>query len=159
MKAIALAAVLVAASAQAQVVSSGPSFSFMELRPGYAHPVTVAAGAGYQLSLGFFQADVWGEMADLLDVGGTVYGTAISTPAGATAGSLSMALFVGSFNELFALGIGEDIIGAGGGVFNLPPYAVFMFNPLKLSFGAPPTVSGAPGVMAARRWTTTYLGQ
>jgi hypothetical protein len=145
-----------AGTARAQVVSQGPSLAFMEIRPGYAHPVEVAAGAGYQLSIGWFQANVFGEEADLLNVGATVYGSEVSQSSGATAGTLGAALFVGTLNELVAVGIGEDVLNTSGTAFGLPPYCLVMFNPLKLAFNAPPTIPGT-GIGTARRFMTTYL--
>jgi hypothetical protein len=148
------------APAQAQVISSGPSLSFMEIRPGFPNPVQVAAGAGYQLSFGFFQTNqlLQGTEVDLLDVGGAIYGSVVSNQAGASAGSLGMSLFVGTFNEVLAIGIGEDILSSNGGVFTTPPYGLLMFNPLRIALGSPPSVTGAPGVTGARRWATEYLG-
>ena len=149
-------ACLMAASAHAQVVSSGPSLSFLELRPGYSQPVQIAAGAGYQLSVGFFPTTIANEDADLLDLGGVVFGSLVTNPTGTQAGSLSAGLFVGTLNEVIAIGIAEDIISSSGGFFTLPPYGCLWFNPLKLAFGSPPVSSG--GVASPRRWLTSYLG-
>lgn len=153
-------ALFLAGSAHAQVVSSGPSLAFMELRPGYAHPVQIGAGAGYQLSVGFFPTLVLNQEADLLDLGGTIYGSLVSAPSGAAAGSLSLALFVGTLNEIVAIGIAEDLIPAAGNILSTPPYAVLMFNPLRIAFGSPPSsnAAGAEGVSSVHRFATLYLG-
>jgi hypothetical protein len=148
------------ALAVGQVISSGPTLAFMELRPGYAQTVQVAAGAGYQLSVGFFQTNTLfgGEETDLLDFGAAVYGSDVTNSAGQSAGTLGCAVFVGTLNELVAVGLGEDIISSSGGAFALPPYATFMLNLQRIEFGTAPAVPSLPGVNAARRFMTTYLG-
>lgn len=149
-------------TARAQVISSGPSLAFMEIRPQQPHPVEVAAGAGYQLSVGFFQRSLLGEQYDLLDIGATVYGSAISTPAGVSAGSLSAAAFVGTLNELLAIGVGIDLLGPGGGLLVAPgsvqPYLCVMLNLQRFAMGpySPPT-GVEPGALGLRRGLTTYL--
>lgn len=156
-KVVVFALLFLAGSARAQVFSQGPSLAFMEIRPGYDHPVQVAAGAGYQLSLGFFQNTslIQGAEVDLLDVGFTVYGSAVSAPAGSIAGTLGFALFVGTLNEVLGVGIGEDMLSSNGTTFGEPPYGILMFNPTRFVF------SEAPGLFASktatRRWLTEYF--
>ena len=155
-----LFALIFAGSARAQVVSSGPTLAFTEIRPNYSNPVQVAAGAGYQLSLGFFQDNqlLMGQEVDLLDIGGAIYGSLITNQGGAGAGALGAALFVGTFNEVIAVGIGEDILNTNGTPFQLPPYGLVFLNLQRIALGSPPQVPGVPGVTKQRRFLTTYLG-
>jgi hypothetical protein len=157
MKWLTIMLVVLGASAEAQVFSQGPSIALMEVRPGYDHPVQVAAGVGYQLSLGFFQSTnlIRGAEVDLLDVGFSLYGSATSTPAGAISGNLGFALLVGTLNEVVAIGVGEDMLSSNGLTFGEPPYLLLAINPIRFVF------TEAPGLFSsatkARRFLTEIL--
>lgn len=145
-----------AAPARAEVlVSSGPTLPLMELRPGDLHPVSLAAGAGYQVSLTLpgLQKAIGGKAWDLLDLSLMAFGSDISSSSGATFGALSAAAGVCTLSSLLCVGGGHDIITSGSsGWFGL---FAFSFN-----FGSSPSYApaGAKGAAGLPRGNTLYFG-
>lgn len=156
---LALGLALHSAPARAQVlVSSGPTLPLMEVRPGNPHPIQLAPGAGYQLSLTLpqFQRAIMGKAWDLLDVNLMAFGTAVSSSSGATFGALSAAVGLCTLSSLLCLGGGHDVATAGGakpGWFGL---FAFSFN-IDTAPSAPPAgvKEGAQGLV---RGNTLFLG-
>lgn len=153
------AAMLTAAPAQAQVlVSHGPTVPLMEVRPGNLHPVSLAAGAGYQLSFTMpeFQRAFGGKAWDLFDLNLMAFGSAVSSTSGTPFGAFSAALGVCTLSSLFCVGGGHDIATAPG----LKPdwFAVFTFS---VNFGTAPTVppmGTEKGTLGLQRGNTLYWG-
>lgn len=145
------AAFLTATPANAQVlVSSGPTLPLMELRPGNPHPVSLAAGAGYQLSFTTpaLQQAIAGKAWDLLDVSLLAFGSAVSGSSGSTFGALSVAVGVCTLSSLLCIGGGHDVVTAPGfksdwfGLFALS--VNFEFGPTTPPEGTSPAVMGLP---------------
>jgi hypothetical protein len=155
-----LAFLLLASSAQAQVVSSGASLPMLEFQSGNQHPVSFAPGAGYMLSVGFFQEALFGLQWDLLNISAAGFGTALSTPNGAPAGQLQAALEVGTLNNLFAVGAAVPLYGPDGvGVFqgSFKVYPLLTINiPISWSALSPP-VGISSGAQGLPRGGTLYL--
>ena len=152
-------------SAHAQaVISTGPSLSLLEYRTGYVHPVTVAPGLGYQLNIGLFQREIFGESWDLLDFSFDLFGTAISNPQGAQAGDLSVSALICTLNSVFCLGVGTDIAGPNGGIVsgwtaknNLFPVLSFSI-PIEWSAPTSPPIGIEQGARGLKRGGTVYMG-
>lgn len=112
--ALLLLAILVAPLARAQQLSMGPTIPLTQVR--FAGPSTgkpegglLSAGAGYQLSVNYFDRLINGKAWSLLTVGGMAFGT-IGTDAGAAWDTASIALSVGTLNNLVSIGFGCDLI-------------------------------------------------
>lgn len=148
-----------ASSARAEVlVSSGPTLPLMEVRPGNPHPVSLAAGAGYQLSLTLpaLQKAIGGKAWDLLDLNGMVFGSSVSSSSGQTFGALSAALGLCTLSSLLCVGGGHDVAVAPGmpsGWFGLFAFSFNLGTVPKAPANAP---AGSPAWMP--RGNTLYLG-
>lgn len=156
---LAMAFLVTAAPAHAQVlVSSGPTLPLMEVRPGNAHPVSLAAGAGYQLNftLPALQVAIGGKAWDLLNLQAMAFGSAVSSTSGATFGALSAAVGLCTLSSLLCLGGGHDLITAGG--LKSDWFAVFA---LSINFGTAPSSPPAgveKGPAGLPRANTVYFG-
>lgn len=143
----------------APILSSGPTLPLLEVRPGNPHPVSLAAGAGLQLSatLPQLQVAIGGKAWDLLDLNLMAFGTAVSNSSGATVGSLSIAAGLCTMSSLLCLGIGHDVMSSdgsiGGAWFGL---FALSFN-FALSPSAPP-VGVEKGAQGLARGNTLYFG-
>jgi hypothetical protein len=145
--------------ADAQVMaSSGPTIPLMQVRPGNPHPVSLAPGAGYQLSLTLpqFQRAIGGRAWDLLDFNLMAFGSAVSSASGETFGALSVAAGLCSLSSLVCLGLGHDVATAPG----MRPGWFGLFA-LSINFAmAPeaPPVGVAQGAHGLTRANTLYFG-
>lgn len=146
------------ARAESVLVSSGPTLPLMEVRPGNPHPVSLAAGAGYQLgfTLPSLQRAFLGKGWDLLDLNLMAFGSALSSSSGSTFGVLSAAVGVCTLSSLVCIGGGHDLVTGGGmssGWFGLFALSIN----LDTAPTSPPTgiAKGAHGLV---RGNTLYLG-
>lgn len=147
------------APARAQALwSSGPTLPLMEVRPGNPHPVSLAAGAGYQLNLTWAGAQkaLFGKSWDMLSFNAMAFGTAVSSSSGSSFGALSAALGVCTLSSLLCVGAGHDLItsnGTTGGFFG-----IFAFS---INFGTAPKAPPAgvdKGPLGLPRGNTLYFG-
>lgn len=154
---VVLGAVVTAAPARAQVlVSSGPTLPLIEVRPGNLHPVNLAPGAGYQLSLTTpaFQRAFNGHAWDLLDVNLMAFGSAVSTKS-ASFGALSLAVGICTLSSLLCAGVGHDVAtspGVAPGWFGI--FALSLNVALSPSASPAGTSAGAGGLV---RGNTLFL--
>lgn len=151
-------ALFIGGRADAQVlVSSGPTVPLMVVRPGNLHPVSLAPGAGVQVSFTTpeLQRAVLGRAWDLLDVSFMAFGSAVSTKSGETFGALSVAAGLCTFSSLVCLGGGHDVVTAAG----LKPgwFGLFAFS-LNIEIGpSSPPVGVEKGTLGMTRGNHLYL--
>lgn len=108
-----LAGMLLASSARAADISSGPTLPLIQVRLGdsptqKAGTSVLAAGAGYMVSAGFFPRALLGKEFNLLQL--SLAGFASGSPAG---GQASIAALVCTLNQLGCLGVGVDALTFG----------------------------------------------
>lgn len=138
--------------------STGPTIPLLEIRPGFAHPVSLAPGAGVQLSVTHdsLKRAFLGKSWDLLDLTLMAFGTVVSGESGASFGALSVAGGLGFFSDTIVLGVGHDVVDVHGGLGKW----LFVAS-LSINFGLAPSSppagieSGAPGLPRAN---TVYFG-
>ena len=162
--ALALGAMLLASTpARADVLYSvGPTIPLIQITPGDPHPVSIAPGAGVQLSLTMpqFQRAYFGKAWDMLDLELMAFGTLVNKPdSGQQFGVLSTAFSVCTLSSLVCLGAGKHMLDDGGVVSAKAGYFFLVslgFN-LALAPEAPPTgiATGAGGLARAN---TLYFG-
>lgn len=112
-------AAAVQAGASGPVISHGPTIPLTQIR--FANPVTgngnpqlglLGAGAGYQINAGFAQTAIGGLQWDLFDVSVMGFATfGVSQPFQAA----SLALGIGTLNNLLTLGFGSDMVAISNG--------------------------------------------
>jgi hypothetical protein len=144
------------ARAQGVLWSAGPTIPLMEIRAHESQLISLAPGAGYQLSatLPALQKAIAGRAWDLLSINLMAFGTDISTQSGASFGALSGALGLCTMSSLVCAGGGHDIITSGtSGWFGL---LALNFN-IALGPSSPPAgvEKGTAGMI---RGNTLYLG-
>ena len=128
----------------APAISSGPSVQLVEISPSNPHPVQIAAGAGYSVSLGEAQIAIAGKQWDLLDVSLQAIG-AVVAPQGLPAGAIQIAPMIGTLNDTIAVGpifTPYTAAGAGGFLQGGRPgtaWGVHLTFPIGLGPYAPPT--------------------
>lgn len=146
-------------TAQAQIlVSSGPTVPLMEFRPGNPHPVNLAAGAGYQLSLTLpqLQRAIGGRAWDIVDLQLMAFGSAVSNASGNSFSAASVAAGFSFLSSLLFLGIGHDVI-TGPGLTN----GWFGLFALSVNFdSAPqsPPAGTSHATLGMTRGNTLYFG-
>lgn len=119
--------------ANAQVITTGPSASLLELRPGLANPVEIAPGVGYQLNVAFAPEIIAGQTAYLIQASVVALGTALSIPNAGTSGALSAGLLACTLN-IACLGGGVNLAGTNGGVLSGFTWKNNAFLLLSLNF-------------------------
>lgn len=143
---IVLALGVLSTQAQAQALSYqvGPTIPFLSYEPGNPHPVSIAPGAGVQVSVTseWFQRDIGGKRWDLLDLEGMAFGSVVSSDGGAQFGQLSVALGVCTMSSLFCVIGGKHVLSTGGAFASSGWF-------LGLSFGVNFALSPSPEQRAA----------
>lgn len=142
--------------------SVGPTIPFLEWDVGNVHPISVAPGAGVQLSLGLdqLQLAIGGKAWDMMSLDLMVFGSLVTNKDGQQMGALSGAVAICTMSSLVCIGGGKHIIETQGGVL---PSGEGWFMLLSFSFNialAPesPPIGIAQGAAGMQRANTIYLG-
>ena len=143
--------------------SAGPTVPLLVYDQGSADPLSIAPGAGLQVSLthSILQRELGGRSWDLLDATLMLFGTRVSPAGGPEFGELSAAAGVCTLSSLVCLVGGYHLLGPTGAVKPVPFAGLALsFN---VAFGPPPapapTIRSALPVPAPPpRGNTLYLG-
>lgn len=157
-----LGMLLVSSPARASGIdwSAGPSVPFLEYDFHGAHPVSIAPGAGVQLSITHdsLKRAFFGKSWDLVDLQLAGFGSVLSKTSGEQFGALSAMVGVSFLSSLVSVGVGKHVLSAdqsftAGGWF----LALALNFNFALSPQAPPTgiEQGAAGLPRAN---TLYFG-
>ena len=160
-KLIVIAALLWSVPAAAQVTYAvGPTIPFLEFQPGIAHPVSVAPGAGVQLSLSLeqLQLAIGGKSWDMLSLDFMAFGSLVTGDNGSQFGALSAASALCTMSSLICLGGGKHVIESIG----IPDGKTgwFFLLSFSINFGiAPqaPPMGVAQGAAGLPRANTIYF--
>jgi hypothetical protein len=105
-----IAAALLAAPAQAEGLTVGPSLPMLAVTPGDTHPVSLAPGAGISVGGDLFPTTLVGRPVHWLTLGGDLFGSILASSA---AYNLSVAVHAAVL-ELFTVGVGLKLLDSGG---------------------------------------------
>lgn len=147
-RAWAVAAVVLAASASAEGLTAGPSIPMAQVTLGtkQANPVQLAPGLGVMVGGDLFPTTLLGKPVHWLSLGGDVFGNLSS------GGELSLAVHA-TVLETLSLGFGAKLLSAGGHALmgGKPDHEALFFviglDPTlcyRLIYGHAPSLAGAP---------------
>jgi hypothetical protein len=143
--------------------SVGPTIPFLEWDVGNVHPISVAPGAGVQLSLGLdqLQLAIGGKAWDMMSLDFMVFGSLVTNKDGQQMGALSGAAALCTMSSLVCIGGGKHIIETQGGILKGGDgwfmLMSFSFN-IALAPKSPP-LGIAQGAAGLQRANTIYLGR